>query len=244
VYSKAEYNSRDTLLPFLQRIPENWTPCQEDILGSQIFLDLSCIAETYNLTIIANIGTVVWCDKSDDSVCPDDGRYQFNTNVVFDESGLLKTLYHKFNLFGERNFDKPTLEYAEFATAFGTVGVATCFDLLFKEPAVALVEKHGVRAVVLPSYWFNRIPFLAMYEIAEAWAVRMKTYLLVANIHSPSSALVGSGIFGPKGVINYTYVTEESSSGQLVLGRIQSDQGTQAALSTSKPKSSVTFTTQ
>ena len=109
-----------------------------------------------------------------------------------------------------------------FPSPVGDIGLGVCFDLHFEEPLVNLVTKKSVKMVILPSLWMNRIPFLGMYEFAEAWAVRMQTYLLVANIHLPSNALTGSGVFGPNGVLNYTYIPDPSSKGQLVIAEIAS----------------------
>ena len=53
VYASSNYHSRDTLLPYLQKIPAGqWTACVNTIPGSEIFLDLACIAATYNITVV------------------------------------------------------------------------------------------------------------------------------------------------------------------------------------------------
>lgn len=185
------------------------------------------MAKQANIYIVANIGTVIWCNvtKSPATHCPIDGRFQYNTNVIFDHDGLLVALYHKYNLFGERFFDQPPLKIVTFPTPYGLMGTGTCFDLLFKEPLITMIDSSSdyPSIVVLPSFWLNKIPFLAMYEYAEGWAIRMNTVLLVANVHSPETAYVGSGVFGPTGVINYTYVTDKNSPGQLLVARIPSN---------------------
>lgn len=59
--------------------------------------------------------------------------------------GLLLARYHKYNLYFEEAFDvPPRAETVTFDTPFaGTFGLITCFDILFAEPTIALVEKVG-----------------------------------------------------------------------------------------------------
>ena len=57
--------------------------------------------------------------------------------------GQLVARYHKQNLYFEKAFDvPPSPELITFDTPFaGRFGVLTCFDLMFREPAVGLVER-------------------------------------------------------------------------------------------------------
>lgn len=57
--------------------------------------------------------------------------------------GLLVARYHKHNLYFEESFDTPPqAEIITFDTPFaGKFGLAICFDILFRDPIVTLVEK-------------------------------------------------------------------------------------------------------
>lgn len=48
--------------------------------------------------------------------------------------------YHKHNLCEEPQFDIPEVEVVTFETPFGRFGLFTCFDILFHDPAILLVE--------------------------------------------------------------------------------------------------------
>lgn len=58
---------------------------------------LSCLAKENSIYIVANIGDKKPCNTTDPQ-CPRDGRYQYNTNVVFDSEGRLTARYHKVRI--------------------------------------------------------------------------------------------------------------------------------------------------
>lgn len=69
--------------------------------------------------------------------------------------------YRKYNLFGERDLDKPDEpEEVVIETDFGVrFGIFTCFDVLFKRPAQDLLRKN-VDGVIFPTMWHSELPFL------------------------------------------------------------------------------------
>ena len=99
------------------------------------------MAMEHNMYVVANIGNKIPCFPQVDPNCPEDGRYQYNTNVVFDPEGDLVSRYHKQTLYYEDWYDTPLeVEYSTFETPFGKFGSFVCFDVLFEEPAIGLVE--------------------------------------------------------------------------------------------------------
>ncbi|XP_027753254.1 pantetheinase-like [Empidonax traillii] len=181
---------------------------------------LSCMARNNSIYVVANIGDKKPCNSSDPD-CPTDGRYQYNTDVVFDPEGKLVARYHKYNLFMmETQFNYPKEpEAVTFETPFGKFGIFTCFDILFHEPAVVLVSKMQVDTVLFPTAWMNVLPFLTAVEFHSAWAMGMRVNFLAANTHKTSFAMTGSGIYAPDGARTYSY-NMKTEDGQLLIAEL------------------------
>ncbi|XP_004874617.1 vascular non-inflammatory molecule 3 [Heterocephalus glaber] len=219
--------TRESIYPYLEDIPApevNWIPCRNPkrFGNTPVQERLSCLAKDNSIYVVANIGDKKPCNASDPQ-CPPDGRYQYNTNVVFDAEGRLVARYHKYNLFApEIQFDFPKdSELVTFDTPFGKFGVFTCFDIFSHNPAVALVDELQVDSVLYPTAWYNTLPLLSAAPFHSAWARAMRVNLLAANTHNTSMHMTGSGIYAPEEVKVYHY-DMETSSGQLMLAELKS----------------------
>ena len=221
--------SREGILPFLETIPnpsdlrQSWNPCLEParFIHTEVLRELSCIAHNSSIAVVANMGDVQYCDKSEPH-CPHDGRYQFNTDVAFDTDGSFLAKYHKQHLYHEEAFNTPLkAEIVTFETSFGiTFGVFTCFDMLFFDPAIELVEKRGIRDIVFPTAWMDGFPILASVEYQQAWSRRTGVNLLAANQHHPIFNMVGSGIYSCGEAIKYVYDTI-TFNGHLLVAHVE-----------------------
>lgn len=171
---------------------------------------------------MANMGDKKPCNTSD-SHCPPDGRFQYNTDVVFDSQGKLVARYHKQNLFmGEGQFNAPTEpEVVTFDTPFGKFGIFTCFDILFHEPAVTLVTEFQVDTILFPTAWMDVLPHLAAIEFHSAWAMGMGVNFLAANLHIPLRRMTGSGIYAPDSPRAFHY-DRKTQEGKLLLAQLDS----------------------
>ena len=206
--------TREQIFPFLEIIPDpqqlekSWNPCTDPDRFDKIEVlrELSCIAHNSSIAVVANMGDVQYCNTSDPH-CPEDGRYQFNTDVVFDTDGTLLAKYHKQHLFHEKQFNTPLkAEIVIFKTSFGVrFGVFTCFDMLYYDPAIELVKKFGVRNIVFPTAWMDGFPILASVEFQQGWSRLTCVSLLAANQHLPLVDMVGSGIYSCGEALSYVY---------------------------------------
>ncbi|XP_066484200.1 biotinidase [Tiliqua scincoides] len=217
--------TRTSIYPYLNFIPNpdavKWNPCKEANVynDTEVLHRLSCMAMKNQVFLVANIGTKQPCKHSDPH-CPPDGRYQFNTNVVFNDSGTLIARYRKQNLYFEYAFDTPPeIDHTMFDTPFaGKFGIFTCFDILFYEPVVKLVKQYSVKQLAYPTAWMNQLPLLSAVEFQQAFAAAFNINLLAANIHHPNLGMTGSGIYTPsKSFIHYDM---ESIRGKLIVAKI------------------------
>ncbi|KJE88397.1 hypothetical protein CAOG_00058 [Capsaspora owczarzaki ATCC 30864] len=186
---------RDQLLPFAEHLPavSNATgqtaPCY-DASAPPVFRNASCFALNYGILVSINMYDVQPCTTASDPRCPRDGRFQYNTEVVFDERGIMVAKYYKTHVFYLNCFDEPaTPDLVYFTSAFNvTFGVFTCFDIMFETPSVPLVNL-GIRNF-LYSVAMSALGPVGK-DIFEIWSARHNSTLLASNDGTgPSGAFV------------------------------------------------------
>jgi pantetheine hydrolase len=223
--------SRSNIYHYLEHIPDPDTvsvnPCDDypDPAVQPIQVRLSCAARQYNMWTVVNLGDVQNCTKAEDEDCPSDGRYQFNTNIVFNSNGDLVSRYHKYNLFYEFQFDMPKeVQHSVFETPYGRMGSFICFDILFKEPAVDLVEEFGIKHALFPVAWRSIIPSMSGLGFHESWAVRYGVNLLSSQYHLPELRWIGSAVYrAALGADNFFNDYSVMSPGKLLVTRTPID---------------------
>lgn len=178
------------------------------------------MAQKNSLYLVANMAGLQVCNSTTDAHCASDGRYQFNTDVVFSSDGTLVARYRKQNLYFEAAFDTPLeMELVTFSTPFaGRFGVFTCFDIMFREPAVALVENLGVKQLVYPTAWMNQLPLLAAVQFQRSFSYAAAVTILAANVRAASLGMTGSGIFTPWQEVHQHDMVGET--GRLLVSRV------------------------
>nr|AXB88461.1 symplectin/biotinidase-like protein 3 [Chiroteuthis calyx] len=209
IFGYEKYARRSDVYPFLETIPDprkvTWNPCTDrtSINNTEIQKELSCMAKLYDIYVVANVGEKVACKRHDPS-CPEDGRYQYNTNVVYSTNGTLVAKYRKKHLFKESYFNSPTkTEIVTFNTHFGKFGLLTSYDSLFKSPILDLIYKQRVRDIVMPSAWVSSLPLFRSIQWHSSLAQGLEINLLVSTVHDGYSQSYGSGIYGPDGAKSY-----------------------------------------
>ncbi|XP_063986075.1 vanin-like protein 1 isoform X2 [Diachasmimorpha longicaudata] len=165
---------------------------------------ISCAAREGNMYVVINIAEKLPCDGER---CPEDGKFFFNSQAVFDREGKIIAKYRKTHLFDEPQFDiLQNPEVATFDTDFNvTFGTFICFDMLFKEPALNLTRIHHVTDIVYSTAWFSELPFLMAIQAQSQWAYSEDVNFLASGYNRPYLASFGSGIYlGKKGIAKAT----------------------------------------
>ena len=130
--------SRDILRPFLEFVPpvaDGSNPCYEENGEDDGYVQsrLSCLAAENQIYIGASLGSVVpGCEY-----CQHGGECFYNTFVLYNKTGNLVGVYHKYNLWTSElsTFDidlAPSIVTVQ--TEFGRLGLAVCADLMWKSP--------------------------------------------------------------------------------------------------------------
>jgi hypothetical protein len=196
-------NTRDAMFPFCVEIGDIdvTNPCDDSSespsANSTVYQlwKASCTAKEANIILAMNLCETKPCSSATDPACPSDGRYQWNTQVVFDESGTLVLKYHKSHLFGgSAVFDEAMPESASFLSSFGVrFGTFICFDMEYPHPALDLIQA-GVTDFLFSSWWVNAVPSANAVMQQQAWS-RLHAVNLIASNTGESSANSGGGIY-------------------------------------------------
>ncbi|CAI5690436.1 unnamed protein product [Oreochromis niloticus] len=221
--------TRLSITSYLETIPdpqeESWNPCMkpERHNNTEVLQRLSCMARRNNLYLVANMPDLQPCPlkTSPTSTCPPDGRWQFNTNVAFRSDGLLVARYHKHNLYFEASCDTPPEpEIITFDTPFaGKFGLFICFDILFHDPTVLLVQS-GVRQLIFPTAWMNQLPLLDSIQFQQAFSLGANVTLLAVNIRNDRLIMTGSGIYTPFSATYHHARKGDPEEGRLLVARV------------------------
>ncbi|MFC1403332.1 MULTISPECIES: carbon-nitrogen family hydrolase [Streptacidiphilus] len=107
----------------------------------------------------------------------------FNTSLLFSPSGELVHTYRKIHRFGFDSGEAVAMgagtEIVTAATPFGTLGLATCYDLRFPELFRALLDA-GTEILTIPAAWpARRVEHWTL--LARARAVEEQAYVLACN---------------------------------------------------------------
>ena len=85
--------------------------------------------------------------------------------------------------------------------------MATCFDVLFREPIIPLVELFNVSVVAFPTGWMDALPLLPAIGFHSSFGRAHGVNFLAANDHLPAFKFDGSGLYGPDGAHAFYYGT-------------------------------------
>jgi len=153
------------------------------------------------------------CKAESDPSCPEDGHYQYNTDIVLNSDGKLLVKYHKTHLFSSEALSldfPPNLEVVTFTTSFGTFGIFTCYDILYCDPPFDLIQK-GIKNFIFPTFWGSLYPYYISAHIQQGWSWKIGVNFIGTNQHLIENHIgdfysTGSGIYSAGFPLNY-YLT-------------------------------------
>lgn len=107
----------------------------------------------------------------------------YNTSVYINNQGVILGTYSKIHLFTYKSREAEILSPGNkttiFNSDFGTIGLATCYDLRFPEMFRSLQSK-GVNIFIVPAAWPNkRIEHFRLF--CQSRAIENLTFLIAAN---------------------------------------------------------------
>ncbi|MGN0301652.1 MAG: carbon-nitrogen hydrolase family protein [Anaerotardibacter sp.] len=139
----------------------------------------------------------------------------FNTVVLVDDSGCVKSVYRKVHLF-DTDFTKESdrmMQGCELSapvdTPFGKIGLSICYDLRFPEVARTLALQ-GCQILINPAAWVDgRLKADQWKTLLQARAIENEIF--VCGVSRVDEGYIGqSCIVGPDGVVHAAGgVTEE-----------------------------------
>ena len=107
----------------------------------------------------------------------------FNTSVLFAPTGDILATYRKIHLFGYNSKETQILTPGDtpvvVETPFGSLGMATCFDLRFPELFRAMVDQGATMFLVCSAWPYPRLPAWTMLNRVRA--LENQCYLVCAN---------------------------------------------------------------
>ncbi|KAJ6219744.1 hypothetical protein RDWZM_005556 [Blomia tropicalis] len=209
--------------PCLEIVDTDTIKADESVLRT-----ISCLAKNYQMYIALSFGDKVPCRKVEDSGCPVDGHYLYNTIGLFNNEGIFVAKYHKMHLYYEFHYNIPSDCASHFGpivhydTPFGRLGFLICYDLMFHSPGIDLVEKHQIDTLIFSTYWFNHIPFVSGVQMQQAFAMMHRVNFIASDIQNPINGTLGAGIYsGTKGAISYN--NEPDGKSKLIIATIPTD---------------------
>ena len=195
--------------------------------STPVMVEASCVARRRGTALVIGTIDLRTCIESSDPACPSDGRYIYNTALVFDAEGRLIAKYWKYHLFTlcPDCFNRPSSpQVVSFPLFNETFGLLICFDSLFPEPARSLYAR-GARNIIFPTSWENLPPILNanswQQAISRNFANKGPVVLLAAN-NGNGRAKSGSGIY-QGGTVLESYFNYSSTNDYLMVANINGE---------------------
>lgn len=185
--------TRDDLSAFCQPVPDvgERAPCKgSNSTSSSLACRLADMSAKHNITVVADICELQPCSNSTATansgiVCPPDGRFLWNTFVVFDGAagGRLIAKYHKSHIWGGY-FNQPNPVRTTFTSSFNPAikfGMFVCYDMMFYEPAFGMIDEEGICNFVYSTWWAPQRPLISSAPALQQSFSRFSQVNLIAS---------------------------------------------------------------
>ncbi|KAK4884527.1 hypothetical protein RN001_000798 [Aquatica leii] len=210
-------NVRASDLPHISTVvpdpKDHISPCLDRSGSYASFLtELSCASKRHQIYAVVNLVESV----------SNNGKYAVyhKTNVVFDRSGVVISRYREINTHDEINYVPGPDTIAAFSTDFGvTFGILISYDIIFKTPALDLLQNENITDIVYSSAWVGQLPFYASNSIQHGFSKSSGINLLAAGLNDPANGNGGSGIYLADGRLLSTYVSGGKTS-KLIINNV------------------------
>lgn len=203
VFPEMTFNTRHQAF-YIPDPEERVSPClSTDERLDAALQKISCSAAETKKYVVINVVEKRNVTGEEDGE-EEEKEVNYNSNVVFDRSGVIISRYRKYNLFGEAGISvTPRPDVSHFTTDFNvTFGHFICFDLMFREPALDLLKAPlDIHDIVFPTMWFSELPFLSAVQAQSMWATKHGLNFLGAGASNPDVGSTGSGIYSRDGPI-------------------------------------------
>lgn len=107
----------------------------------------------------------------------------YNTSVYINKSGVILNHYRKIHLFTYKSREaeilSPGTKTSVFNSDFGSIGLATCYDLRFPE-MFRLLQTKGASIFIVPAAWpLKRVEHFRLF--CQSRAVENLSFMIAAN---------------------------------------------------------------
>jgi len=168
--------------------------CEEPI--ESIIAELRFIAQQSKVWISGVIHTAAaessttTTTTAEDAASPS-GQKIYNTHVIIDEKGQIKSFYHKIHLFDVSIPGKVNLQESKTTapgqklvvcddSPIGKLALTICYDMRFPEMYVELVQRGGAEVILVPSAFTVPTGLAHWHTLLRARAIESQCFVIAA----------------------------------------------------------------
>ncbi|KAA0203200.1 vanin-like protein [Hyalella azteca] len=203
---------------------ESVAPCDVNSSVFDPLHELSCTARHQQLYLVVDLAEKSCKNDTIAAECAPDQLVYYNTQVVFDRTGVVVARYRKRHLFLEPKFSPSpdSMDAALFTSDFGvTFSLQICFDILFEDPGYANVQRNLTRDIVMSTAWVDVAPFNLAPNVQNSFSRRLGVNLLASNYHWPEQSKLGSGVYRGYSDMKHAYTYDQHSGDVLVVAPVR-----------------------